>query len=327
MKKALKIVGWLVAILIIAVAGLLTYVKVALPDVGPPEDLAIDYTSQRIERGRYLANHVNVCMDCHSTRDYSKFSGPLVEGTLGQGGDRYDHAVGMPGTFYAKNITPEGIGRYTDGELLRLITTGVTKEGNPMFPFMPYPYYGQMDREDIYSIIAYLRSLSPIKNDVPESTKDFPINFIVHLIPQKASFTTKPAESDTLEYGKYLTNASGCVECHTPVDGGRIIPELAFSGGREFPFADGSIVRASNITPDSETGIGALTKEAFIARFKIYGDSNYVAPQVPAGEFNTYMPWTMYGGMSETDLGAIYTYLRTIEPKKNTFEKWSPATK
>jgi hypothetical protein len=62
-------------------------------------------------------------MDCHSTRDWSKFSGPLVEGTLGQGGERFDQTVGMPGVVYSKNITPARIGDYTDGELFRLITT------------------------------------------------------------------------------------------------------------------------------------------------------------------------------------------------------------
>jgi len=100
---------------------------------GKAEDLKLEYTPERIERGRYLATAVSVCMDCHSTRDWSKFSGPLKEGTLGKGGDRFDHSVGMPGVFYSKNITPAGIGRYTDGELFRTITTGVTKRVGLMF--------------------------------------------------------------------------------------------------------------------------------------------------------------------------------------------------
>src|SRR6202012_5065901 len=112
---------------------------------------------EKIERGRYLANYVTVCMDCHSTRDWSKFSGPLKEGTLGQGGELFNQKFGFPGTYYSRNITPEGISRYTDGELFRLITTGVTKEGKPMFPVMPYPYYGKMDPDDIMCVIAYIR--------------------------------------------------------------------------------------------------------------------------------------------------------------------------
>ena len=159
MKTILKYLGYLIASILLVIIGALSYIKLALPNVGEPEDLKIDYTTGRIERGRYLANTVTVCMDCHSKRDWSKFSGPLTEGTLGMGGDVFDQSIGVPGVFYAKNITPIGISRYTDGELFRVITTGVTKEGRAMFPLMPYPYYGGMDKEDIYSIISYVRSI------------------------------------------------------------------------------------------------------------------------------------------------------------------------
>lgn len=317
MKKLLKILGIIVILLIVGVSVLLAYVKVGLPDVGAAEELKIDYTQERIQRGEYLANCVTVCMDCHSTRDWSKFSGPLIEGTLGKGGDRFDQSVGMPGVYYAKNITPEGIQRYTDGELFRVITSGVNKEGRAMFPLMPYPYYGRMDREDIYDIIAYIRSLAPIKNDVPESTHDFPMNFIVNMIPQNASLSKRPDPSDQIAYGAYLVNAGGCAECHTPAEQGQIIPELKYGGGREFKFPDGSAVHSANITPHPTTGIGAWTKETFLARFKLYADSTYVPHEVNPGEFNSIMPWTMYGKMKEEDLLAIFAYLKTIKPIEN----------
>jgi len=323
MKRLLKVVGIIVLVLIVAIAALLTYVKVALPNVGEAEDIKIDYTPERIERGKYLAHSVTVCMDCHSTRDYSKFSGPLTEGTLGKGGDRFDQGAGLPGVYYAKNITPAGIARYTDGELFRLITTGVNKEGKAMFPLMPYPYYGRMDREDIYAIIAYVRSLSPIENSVPESVSDFPMNFIVNTIPKKAEPQTRPDPTDEVAYGAYMTNAAGCVECHTQVDKGQIIKELAFGGGREFLFPNGAVIRSSNISMDETTGIGNWTKEQFIARFKMYADSSYVTPPVASGEFNTIMPWTMYAHMSEQDLASIYSYLRTVKPIENKVERFT----
>jgi hypothetical protein len=325
MKKVLKIVGVILLVIIIGVVGLLTYVKTALPDVGQAENINIDYTPERIERGKYLANNVSVCMDCHSTRDFAKFSGPPAEGTLGKGGDRFDQTVGMPGVFYPKNITPEGIARYTDGELFRVITAGVTKEGRPMFPLMPYPYYGRMDKEDIYSIISYLRTLKPIKNDVPESAADFPVNFILHTIPQKGTPEPRPSKDNIIEYGRYLTNASGCRECHTRADKGQIIEEFAYSGGREFMFPDGSICRSANISPDKETGIGAWTPEIFVTKFKIYQDSTYELSSVAKGDFNTIMPWTMYAGMEKGDLEAIFAYLQTLTPMKNPVTKFTPA--
>ncbi len=323
MKKILKYAAYFVVLLLIAVVALLAYVKIALPKVGEPEDLKIDYTTERIERGKYLANSVTACMDCHSTRDWSKFSGPLVPGALGKGGEVFDQKAGFPGIFYSKNITPEGISRYSDGELLHVITTGVTKEGRAMFPLMPYPYYAHMDREDIYAIIAYVRSLSPIKNEVPESVADFPMNFIINTIPKDAALQTRPDTTDLLAYGGYMTNASGCIECHTQVDKGQIIKDLAFGGGREFQFPNGTSVRSSNISPDTETGIGKWSQEAFVQRFKMYADSAYVTPSVTPEGTNSIMPWTMYCNMKEKDLIAIYTYLKSMKPVSNSVVTYS----
>jgi mono/diheme cytochrome c family protein len=327
MKKALKIIGYVFAFLLVAIAALLTYVKAALPNVGESPDLKIEYSPERIARGKYLANSVTVCMDCHSKRDWSQFSGPLVQGTLGQGGERFVQSLGLPGLFISRNITPIGISRYTDGELFRVITTGVNKEGKAMFPLMPYPYYGRMDKEDIYSIIAYVRSIAPIENTVEPSVPDFPMNFIINTIPQPASHQARPDKSDQLAYGAYMINATACAECHTQVDKGQIIPELKYGGGREFPFADGSIVRSANITPDDETGIGKWTEEMFIQKFKIYADSNYVSEKIKAGEFNSWMPWTMYAQMDRDDLAAIFHYLKSVKPISNKVTKFTTIKK
>lgn len=325
MKKILKIAGYLILIIIIGIGGLIIYAKTMLPNVGAAPALKVELTPERIEKGKYLANCVSSCMDCHSTRDWSKFSAPLVAGTLGKGGELFDQKYGFPGAYYSRNITPKGLSRYTDGELYRAITTGVTKEGKAMFPVMPYPYYGKMDPEDIYNIIAYLRTLPEIDNPVPESVSDFPMSIIINVIPSKAAPVKRPDTSDRKAYGAYLVNASGCIECHTQADNGQIIKELAFSGGREFKMFDGSVIRSANITPDAATGIGNWTEDAFVNRFKAYGDSSFVAPAVAKGAFNTIMPWTMYGKMKKEDLSAIYTYLHSLPAKANAVNKFSPA--
>jgi mono/diheme cytochrome c family protein len=323
MKKVFKVFGVIILLLAVLITGAIIYIKFALPDVGEAPTLTVDATPERIERGKYLANSVNVCMDCHSTRDWSKFSGPVVPGTFGKGGDRFDQSVGFPGTYFSKNITPAGIGNYSDGELYRVITTGVNKHDKAMFPVMPYPYYGKMDDEDIYSIIAYLRTLPPIENAVPESQSDFPMSIIINTIPAKGTPQKRPDPADQLAYGQYLVNASGCIECHTQADKGQILPDLAFAGGREFAFPDGAVVRSANITPDAETGLGKWSAEAFVQRFKAYADSSYAAPSVKPGEFNTVMPWMMYAGMTESDLNAVYAYLKTIKPINNTVVKFT----
>ncbi len=299
----------------VLLAGGLVYLKFVLPQAEAAPYLKISEDPERIQRGQYLANNVAVCMDCHSERNWNLFSGPLVEGSLGKGGEYFGPEFGFPGQFYARNLTPSNLANWTDGEIFRAITTGVNRDGKALFPVMPYPNYRKMDKEDIYDIIAYLRSLPPIEAKVPPSKAHFPMNFIINTIPAKPDFTIKPERSDKVAYGSYLVNTASCIDCHTQVKRGQLIPELAFSGGREFPMPFG-IVRSPNITPDNETGIGAWDEDYFVARFKAYShpESAYA---VAENEFNTIMPWTMYAGMEEEDLRAIYAYLSTLPPIKN----------
>lgn len=325
MKKLFKILGACLLVIFLIVGSVLVYVKVMLPNVGPAPELKIELTPERIDRGKYLANAVAVCMDCHSVRDQTRFSAPLVPGTLGKGGEKFDHTLGFPGTYYSKNITPGGIGEYTDGELYRVITTGVDKNGAALFPVMPYQYYNSMDTEDIYSIIAYVRTLDVIDNSFPPSHSEFPMNFIINTIPTSPHPTQRPSPKDQVAYGKYLMNVAACVECHTKTDKGQIISEMAFAGGREFPLQGGGMLRSSNITFDAQTGIGSWREEDFVQRFKKFADSSFVLPVVTPGEFNTVMPWTMYAQMKTEDLSAIYAYLKTIKPIKNQVEKFTAA--
>ncbi|MBA3827410.1 MAG: cytochrome c [Taibaiella sp.] len=324
MKKVFRVIGYALLVLLVALGALLTYIKFALPDIKVGEKLTIDKSPENVERGRYLASSVTVCVDCHSTRDWTRFSAPLIPGTLGKGGELFDRSFGFPGSYRSANITPVGISRYTDEELYRVITTGVTKEGRAMFPVMPYPYYGKMDPEDIKSIIAYIRSLQPVYNIVPASVSDFPMNFIINTIPKVADPHKRPDPSNRHAYGAYLVNAAGCIECHTKADKGQIIKDLAFSGGREFNMPDGSVIASANITSDGETGIGDWNEDAFVNRFKGYVDSLYKPQVVEKGSFNTIMPWTMYGKMTREDLGAIYTYLHSIEGIRNPVTKFTP---
>ncbi len=76
-------------------------------------------------------------MDCHSTRDWSRFAGPMLPDSVGGGGEVFDQSMGFPGKFIAKNITPYALGNWTDGEVYHAITTGVNKAGKSIIS-----YYG-----------------------------------------------------------------------------------------------------------------------------------------------------------------------------------------
>lgn len=317
MKRILKWFFVLLAIIIIAIAGLLSYVKFGLPNLKSAEDLKIEYTPERIQRGEYLANHVTLCVDCHTRRDYSRFAGPVNRAELGAGGELFGRQMNFPGNFYSANITPYYLKDWTDGELFRTITTGMTRDGRALFALMPYHSYGQLDREDIYSVIAYIRTLKPIESTVPPSEADFPMNFIINTMPREASFTTRPPEEDLINYGKYVFTAAACNDCHTRTVNGEPVPGMHLAGGFEFPMPNKTIVRSANITPDMETGIGKWTEAEFIQRFKKYSDSTFTPQPVAEGEFQTVMPWLFFTGMKETDLRALYAYLKTIPPVQN----------
>ncbi len=250
MKNVLRFVGIGLALVLIGVAGLLAYTKLCLPSVGDAPKIEINATAAQIERGRYLANHVNACIDCHSSRDWSRFSGPPIAGTFGKGGDLFGPEDGFPGLYYVRNITPAGISHWSDGEIFRAISAGVTRDGKAIFPVMPYQKYGFMDQTDVKSIVAYVRMLRSIPNKIPASISHFPMNFILNTIPQKPTFQKRPDTTAVLEYGKYLVNAAACGDCHTKQEKGAPAEGAEFAGGREFG-RQGTVMRSANITPDN----------------------------------------------------------------------------
>ncbi|GAB3904080.1 hypothetical protein GCM10028803_33500 [Larkinella knui] len=260
-------------------------------------------------------------MDCHSKRDYARLAGPVVPGTFGGGGTEFGKDYGLPGTYYAKNITPFALKNWSDAELLLAMTAGVSKNGKPLFPLMPYANYGKMDENDALSILAYLRTLKPVENAVPDSKPTAPLRMAMKMMPHKARFRAMPDPKNSVDYGRYLVTMAGCADCHTKRGMGGLAKKAAFAGGTEIRMANGTL-RTANITPDQETGIGSWTKTAFISRFKTYDPATFKSPEVGDG-FNTVMPWSMYAGMSEQDLGAIYAYLKTVKPVRNKVEVFS----
>ena len=323
MKKILKKIGLAVGALV-ALAGLgVIYLFSAYPRVGDMPELNLAATPEKLAHGKYLAHHVTVCIDCHSTRDFNFYSGPVIQGTEGKGGAEFIESFGV---LRAPNITPAALGQWRDAELARAITCGVTNSGEALFPMMPYTLYNNLAQEDVEAIVAYVRTLAPIANEVPRSQIGFPLNLIMRTIPQPYTPKTRPPVSDTLAYGKYLTTIAGCHFCHTKADErGQPLPGMDFAGGMEFSDPALGTARSANITPEADTGIGAWERAYFINRFKEYADSTKSHIRVEKGEANTVMAWTMYAGMKEEDLNAIYSYLRTVKSVRNAVEKFSPA--
>lgn len=320
MRILVKLLLALVALAVLAAGGGYLYLTTAYPAVPAPEAVTLPTSSEALARGRYLAHHVALCIDCHAERDFSRFAGPIKPGTLGRGGERFSRETdGVPGTIYSPNITPAGLSGYSDGELLHAVTTGVALDGRALFPLMPYPNYGQLDRDDVLAMLAYVRTLDRIEHEVPARTLEFPVNLIVNTIPRAASFTTRPSPTDRVAYGKYLATAASCAECHTPMDDrGQRLPGMEFAGGMPFRLpAPGHRVNSANITPEADTGIGQWSEEQFVNKFKAFETPDDRVLSADEQRQNTVMPWLQYAGMTREDLGAIYAYLRTLKPVVN----------
>jgi hypothetical protein len=293
------------------------------PDVPSAPSIRIPATPALVKRGEYLATSVAACMDCHSRRDPNRLAAPIKPGTFGGGGERFGEEVGLPGTFFGKNLTPPALEDWTDGEIYRAITAGIDKDDQPLFPLMPYLHYSTMDERDVYAIVAYLRTLTPIQNEVPPRESKMSPEEMLKAFPHEARPAPRPAETDSVAYGGYLVNVGHCILCHSPMDEKGIIAGKAFSGGLALAVPSGTVY-SSNLTPDRETGLGNWTADLFVARFKQFAKENYKSYEVEPGGFNTVMQWTAYGNMTGSDLKAIYAYLRSLKPVSNQVPAFEP---
>lgn len=325
MRTALRVVLWIVTVIAVVVLGGLVYLGFAYPKKQDPPDIAVEATPELVARGDYLFNHLAACVVCHTPHEPSLSGAQIDPGRIGEGGEPFP--LGSAGTLYSKNITPAALGEWTDGEVVRALRDGVSRQGSAIFPLMPYFNYRQLSERDIQALVAYIRTLPPRASEVPDRELGFPLSLIVRTMPSPAGpYPDEPARSNTVEYGRYLVTAASCGDCHSPSDRGQPIAGREFSGGNDFPTGDGWVARTANITPDSTTGIGAWTRERFVGAFKsrMPGPAGPRPPQ--AGERRSPMPWISYSGMSEEDLGAIYDYLRTVEPVRNEVVRFEPKT-
>lgn len=296
-----------------------TWLAAKRPEAVPPSAIQVERTPERVARGRFLFTQLADCDGCHSPRDWQRFAGPVIEAERGAGFE-FPAELGLPGRIVSANLTsdPEtGLGKWTDGEILRALREGVSRDGRALFNFMPYDHYARMSDEDAYSLVAYIRTLPPVRRARPLPDLPFPLKYLVNDFPKPLDGPVKaPAKHDKVKYGEYLVNLALCKHCHTVFEDGAPVPGREFAGGQEFRF-DTRLARSANLTPDEETGIGRWTEDRFVAKFKKFSEmSAHNAPKMNQSNF-TIMPWLALSRLPEEDLRAMYAYLRTLKPIRN----------
>ena len=319
----LTVLALLLAAIVITVGTLVAFRG---PKVNPPPHITIDRTAARIERGQYLFTLMD-CGGCHSERDFSKYLAPELPGRRGVG-VILPPELGLPGKIVTSNITPDrttGIGEWTDGEIVRAIREGISRNGRALFPMMPYQSYRNLSDEDVFSLVAYLRSLPAVRNSLPKTQINFPVSFLIQSAPQPVEKVPCVDAADQLAYGKYLVTIVGCADCHTQKDKGAPVEGMEFAGGFAFRLPGNLSVSSANITPHPETGIGSWSEDRFVSKFAGFRSLKPESlPPAVQGNF-TMMPWWNLRQTDDKDLRAIYAYLRTLKPVANKVDPHAPA--
>src|SRR5579862_644019 len=284
----------------------------------PLTDRKFEATPERLARGRYLANYVMGCTDCHSEHDWKAAGAPAVESKLGAG----QVFPGMfPGTVVAPNLTPDpatGAGAWTDDHLARAIREGIGNDGRALFPLMPYENFRGMSDEDLASVVVYLRSLPAIRNPLPKTKIKFPVKYLIRNAPEPVSAPVpSPDLSTPVKRGEYLVRMAVCIDCHTPQQRGQMNMQMAFAGGFEFSGTPLPVVTSANITPDP-SGISYYDENLFLEVMH--------TGKVKARQLNAMMPWIDYGKMTDDDLRAVFAYLRTVKPVHHRVDNTLPPT-
>lgn len=253
-----------------------------------------------LERGTYLVRSIVACGNCHTPKSPEG----EIPGMELAGGLNVDEP---PFTAYAANITPDvetGIGSWSDAEIATAIREGRRPDGTIIGPPMPIELYRRLSDTDVAAIVAYLRSVAPVHNVVPDSVYRIPLP--PSYGPPVGTVADVPRD-DPVAYGAYLAGPAGhCVECHTPMgaNGRRDFEGQLGAGG--FPFnTPGGVVMSANITP---TGLGDWTDDQIKAAI-----THGVRPD--GGRLHPPMGFPYYARMSAADLDALVAYLRSLPPR------------
>ena len=323
MRVWVKLLLVFVCAVLIAVGAGAGYLFLRNPAQVAARSIKVRMTPERIARGQYIFQNLADCDGCHSQRDFTRVGGPVVASGRGRGNIVSEILNGLPGTVVAPNLTPDaetGLGAWTDGEKMRAIREGVDRTGRALFPMMPYAMYRKMSDEDVESVVAYLNSLAPVRNPLPQTSLNFPVSLMIKSVPQPAGTVPAPDRKNRLAYGEYLVTIGGCMDCHTPAAKGQPIQGMMLAGGQVFATPMGTVVSA-NITPDRDTGIGKWSEEFFVKKFYDYKDYAAAGPPKAAGpEAFTLMPWLGFSQLAPEDLSAIYAFLRTAAPVRHYVE-------
>lgn len=308
MKKIFKIIGIILSVLILIVGAFAAYIHFSssptYTSIEAP-DITVEVTPERVERGKSLV--MSGCFNCHN------------DGNRTLAGRRFEDegANQAFGDFYAANLTQHktsGIGNYSDGELYRLLRTGVRKDNQLNGVVMPK--WVLASEEDIHSIIAFLKSDNKMVKPVDKAHPKHESTFLEKALKKFAfkpdeyqkEYPKTPSIEDAAAYGKYIVQSEAlCYFCHSEnIETVNIHePEKSpgyMAGGYVFKMPDYE-VKATSLLINDDTNVGKWTEEEFVTAVK-----SGIRPDLPAYK----QPMHPFAHYSEEEVKAIYAYLKEL---------------
>ena len=310
MRKALRILGLVLGVFVLAVAGLAAYVSVdGIPSYPVPAlRTAIASTPARVAHGEMLV--ASSCAECHLNPGTGAFSGQLIRD--------------LPqefGKIYSANITQDktyGIGSWTDGQLVALLRTGIGRDGRFRIVM---PSFVHMSDEDVASLVAFLRSnnkwVQPVATPSHAQEPSFLSKALVHTVmkptPLPTAAVLEPAATNVVALGRYLVvGRYKCYDCHSAdfKTNNALEPEQSkgyLAGGTKMLNLAQQAVMTRNLTMDEDTGLGDWTPAQFTQAVR-FGMS-------PHGALHYPMP--KYSRLTDAEARAIWAYLQSVPKIKN----------
>jgi len=271
-------------------------------------DSAAQAAAQGLSHGEYVARLAN-CVACHS----------VPEGEALAGGLKMN--VPMMGNIYTTNITPDnatGIGDYTFDDFDRAMRFGVKKNGQRMYPAMPYPSYAKMSEQDMRALYDFIMNeVEPVNqpnqaNEIPGWKDNARLGMGIWnlLTMDDEPYEPDSNQSDAWNRGAYLIQGPGhCGACHTPR--GLLMQEKGLDED-DSAFLSGAALdhwNASSLNGDINSGLGRWT-EADVAEFLGSGHNRF------GTAFGTMVEVVNNSTqhMSDADLNAMAVYLKSLPP-------------
>jgi mono/diheme cytochrome c family protein len=319
MKRMLRVGAWVLGTLVLSVGAAVAFIALrGIPSYPPGKvELRVEPTPERVARGEKLVRIL--CAECHMNPTTRKLTGK-----------RMLDAPAEFGPIFSRNITKhprKGIGSWTDGELAYLLRTGIARDGRYIPPYMAkLPHLAD---EDLYSVIAFLRSDSPLvaadaASPPGQSRPSFLTKFLSHVafkpLPYPEKAIPLPDPNDKLALGKYLIINLECWACHSADFKTLNVmePEKTpryLGGGNPLLDLSGRVVPSANLTFDVKTGLGTWSEADFV---KAMHDG--VRPDAKPVLY----PMDVVPELTDYELSAMYAYLKSVPKLQNAVQRAAP---